>query len=309
MSWHYLQGQEEECWEESCLDGAPSALLNLIPIVEEFSCRDREMGSLNHFQSGMMSRPLMEPDGEDLLTSSQEDSHVKISQQLEKEKESKERSQDSGLKWQESFVKYCHNTSLWRTLQCSLLEGLDVFSETWPRWGIMQHGVCWERTTLVHHTRETGSGSWLATPTATANQLAPSMMKHPGCRAYLPTPTASPSGYNRSASPNAKLRPSLGYMAKHNKWPTPTASEHAAGTPDGKMQKMLGNHPLIRGTTPEEWQSGTLNPDWVEWLMGWPIGWTDSEPLAMDKYQQWLHSHGIHSMECLKEESNDPAFS
>ena len=37
---------------------------------------------------------------------------------------------------------------------------------------------------------------------------------------------------------------------------------------------------------------GPLNPTWVEWLMGWPIGWTDCEPLAMDKFRQWLRSHG-----------------
>jgi hypothetical protein len=58
-------------------------------------------------------------------------------------------------------------------------------------------------------------------------------------------------------------------------WPTPTANEDAAGTPNGKMQRMLGNHPDIRGTTPEEWASGQLNPTWVEWLMGFPLGWTD----------------------------------
>ena len=28
---------------------------------------------------------------------------------------------------------------------------------------------------------------------------------------------------------------------------------------------------------------GTLNPSWVEWLMGWPAGWTDLKPLATDK--------------------------
>ena len=26
--------------------------------------------------------------------------------------------------------------------------------------------------------------------------------------------------------------------------------------------------------------SGALNPPWVEWLMGFPIGWTDCEPAA-----------------------------
>ena len=39
---------------------------------------------------------------------------------------------------------------------------------------------------------------------------------------------------------------------------------------------------------------GQLNPDWVEWLMGWPIGWTDLKPLETDKFQQWQHLHGKH---------------
>jgi hypothetical protein len=37
---------------------------------------------------------------------------------------------------------------------------------------------------------------------------------------------------------------------------------------------------------------GSLNPAWVEWLMGWPIGWTALDALGTDKFQQWLHSHG-----------------
>ena len=74
-------------------------------------------------------------------------------------------------------------------------------------------------------------------------------------------------------------------------WPTPQANEDAAGTPKGKMQKMLGNHTMIRGDTPAEWARGTLNPTWVEWLMGWPLGWTDLKPLETDRFQQWLQQH------------------
>lgn len=33
---------------------------------------------------------------------------------------------------------------------------------------------------------------------------------------------------------------------------------------------------------------GQLNPDWVEWLMGWPIGYTDLKLLAMDRFHRWL---------------------
>jgi len=40
---------------------------------------------------------------------------------------------------------------------------------------------------------------------------------------------------------------------------------------------------------------GKLNPMWVEWLMGWPLGWTDLRVSAMDKFRQWCDSHGIDS--------------
>jgi site-specific DNA-cytosine methylase len=32
-------------------------------------------------------------------------------------------------------------------------------------------------------------------------------------------------------------------------------------------------------------------PMWVEWLMGWPLGWTDLKPLAMDRFQSWQQQH------------------
>ena len=57
---------------------------------------------------------------------------------------------------------------------------------------------------------------------------------------------------------------------KKEMFPTPSANEDAAGRPGGKMQKMLGNHPSVRDQS-----SGTLNPTWVEWLMGYPTGYTD----------------------------------
>lgn len=37
---------------------------------------------------------------------------------------------------------------------------------------------------------------------------------------------------------------------------------------------------------------GRLNPEWVEWLMGWPIGHTALKPLETDRYQEWLRWHG-----------------
>ena len=36
---------------------------------------------------------------------------------------------------------------------------------------------------------------------------------------------------------------------------------------------------------------GALNPDWVEWLMGWPVGWTSLMPLDCRKYYKWLSGY------------------
>lgn len=34
-------------------------------------------------------------------------------------------------------------------------------------------------------------------------------------------------------------------------------------------------------------QQGQLNPDWVEWLMGWAIGWTSMEPITKLDWRDW----------------------
>ena len=37
---------------------------------------------------------------------------------------------------------------------------------------------------------------------------------------------------------------------------------------------------------------GKLNPTWTEWLMGWPLEWTDLKPLEMDKCLYAQQQHG-----------------
>ena len=39
-------------------------------------------------------------------------------------------------------------------------------------------------------------------------------------------------------------------------------------------------------------ERGEMNPEWIEWWMGWPVGWTELRPLVTDKFRQWSHSHG-----------------
>lgn len=46
---------------------------------------------------------------------------------------------------------------------------------------------------------------------------------------------------------------------------------------------------------------GKPSPESHEWLMGWPEGWSDSAPLEMDKYQQWLRKHSASLLEVSEE--------
>ena len=70
------------------------------------------------------------------------------------------------------------------------------------------------------------------------------------------------------------------------RWPTPRAS-NPGSRPNGKGGKVLSEEGLRkRGenieaskdtseSSSEERPRGSLNPTWVEWLMGFPTGWTD----------------------------------
>jgi hypothetical protein len=258
MSYTYLQEQEEEYLEVCFSDTPQFALWKLNPIAERSYSKDNETASCQSSQSGTMSAPLKEYLGEGKLISSAVDSLAKTSHVLEKVQELKGNEAVCGNTWRELLVKFDLNTLSWKTHQCLWDEDLAPSSLTLPKWGMMQSGALLERIMSPLLTNETESGLW---------------------------PTPCTNGINGGSNSRKAAK-------KRGMWPTPQANEDAAGTPNGNMQKMLGNHPDIRGTTPEEWVGGTLNPTWVEWLMGWVIGWTDLKPLEMDKFVLWLNSHG-----------------
>lgn len=165
MSWHYLQEGVAASWQESCLDGAPSALLKLMPERVKSCLTECAMESSTNFQSGMTSEPLMENLGMGQSMSSLADSHAKTSASAGGGQDWMANDLDYGWKWPESFVKFDQELFLWKTRQCSLLGGLAEFSETWPEWGLMQDGECSMRQPLEQRITEHGF-TWLLTPTA-----------------------------------------------------------------------------------------------------------------------------------------------
>ena len=160
MSWLFSQALVEEYLGANSLDGEPSAPLSGTPTQQAYCAPDKMTLFSRLSRFGMTYKPLTENLGEELLTLYLEGFHAKTLAQQEKGQESTESDQECGEKWRASFVKYDPDSSLWRTHQCSLLGDLEPFSETWPQWGLMRDGECWEQQTLVPHIKETESGLW-----------------------------------------------------------------------------------------------------------------------------------------------------
>jgi DNA (cytosine-5)-methyltransferase 1 len=103
-------------------------------------------------------------------------------------------------------------------------------------------------------------------------------------RQMLPTPTATTA--KQGALSMSGLGKPLLHMAALM-WPTPAATDYKGSGKNGKTRDRL-DYATERGTTKSKTYgiptgTGQLNPTWVEWLMGWPLGFTDLKPLEMDK--------------------------
>jgi hypothetical protein len=269
MSWLFSQALVEEYSGVTSSDGELSAPLSGNPTQLAYLPPDRMTAFSRLSRFGMTFKPLTESLGQDVLTSYLEDFPVRTFLPLERAQASKEPDRECGGTWRESLAKYDRDMSTWKTAQCSLLEDSIEFLETWPRWGLMHDGVSYQQQTLVRHTKEIGSGLW-RTPQA-----------QEGMRGVY----KSIEGINARLNRGHQLSLSDQVVHQHL-WPTPTAHNAKETNAPSESQR---NTPTLAAQA-----GGTLNPTWVEWLMGWPVGWTDLKPLEMDKYQQWRQQHGIY---------------
>lgn len=164
MSWHFLQEREAASWEGSCLDGAPSALLRLMPTAAACCSLDKGTECLTDSRSGTTCGHSTGSHGAEQLMLCQADSHAKTSALPEVGGGSTENAAGCGWKWPGSFARLVRGSSSWRTRQCSLLGDSEEYSETWPEWGLMRDGECSALTQLARHSTEHESGYW-QTPT------------------------------------------------------------------------------------------------------------------------------------------------
>ena len=169
MSWLYSQALVAAYSGAICLDGEPSAQSSGSPTQLAYLPPDRMTAFSRLSRFGMMFRPLTDDLGQAVLMSYLEDFPAKTFPAQARAQGSTESDPVCGDIWPGSFARYDRALSSWKTHQCSLLGDLDEFSETWPTWGLMHGGVCWEQRTLERLTNETAFGSSQKVPTPVAS--------------------------------------------------------------------------------------------------------------------------------------------
>jgi hypothetical protein len=199
------------------------------------------------------------------LTQSAEGSHARISPSQARVQALKASAAAYGQSTPELLASYDRATSSWRTSQHCWVEGLTVFSETWPRSGTMQSGIAYRLPALVRLTDETGSGLW---PTPCADDVSD--------RAVPTNPHFTRNGTMKHIGANGEM--SQVRLSQHVKmWPTPSAEDNRdrghLGMPSIQRRASIGKQLMLSMVVSDT--SGALNPTWVEGLMGFPIGWTD----------------------------------
>ena len=158
------------------------------------------------------------------------------------------------------------NTPSLKTSQTCLMEngelGLSEFSGTFPRSGMMRSGTVYQLPNLARTTKEIEFGLW-PTPTAMT-----------GGESVAPSHIDGSHGWNLGAAARDSLSDK-----PHRMWPTPSTRDYKGGYLGGRIRNgKISWDTLdvaVQHTDNKQKVSGTLNPTWVEWLMGFPLGHTD----------------------------------
>jgi hypothetical protein len=298
MSWLFSQALVEEYSEATCSDGEPSVQSNgsLTQLAYLPPDKMKDFSRLSRF--GMTFKPLTADRGEELLTLYLEASRARTLALPEKAQASTASGQECGDIWRGSLARYDQVSCTWKTAQQSLLGDLDECSVIWPRSGMTADGQCWELPTLERRTSGTGFGLW-PTPTCMAGSMyaesnwmerkSPSLAS---AATFWKTPMAR-DWKGHTNNPESK-----GYGGtlpdQVKKWPTPQANDNRdrGNLGSGAIQRRKDKGKQIMLSQSVSATSGALNPPWVEWLMGWPLGWTDLKPLETVKFQAWQRQLG-----------------
>lgn len=231
-----------------------SPIANVTDTHSLFFCPECDLVILTELQSGMMCKHCQQKTSNHQLISFSEGFHARTSALLVAAEAWQGLDQDCSLRFAESLAIFDHVSFSWKMCQPSLYEGLIEFSWSSMRWGMTR-------------------GGQLSLPQA----LAPVTKGIDG--SYLPTPVACIYGSNTSPNSTNK-RLGLSQLVSKGLLPTP------------KSRDFKGSGGNMKSPDLAHMVGGSLNPEFVEELMGFKIGWTELDVLGT----QWFRNkRGKHS--------------
>jgi hypothetical protein len=268
MSWHYSQALVEEYLGACSMDGGLFAPLKSSDIPEAYCWRDRTTESLNLFQFSMTSNVSMDDPGVDLLTWYREVFLVRTSvlrEQCGDARALKVSAPVYGGRCSALLGRFALPMFSVKTRQLCEPQGFQKLSQNLPASGMYADGSLWELMLSDLIIGASDSGSMLPTPTARdwKDTFGMTSERKDG-KTRLDRLPMLLFDLVRSAGMSLKIRP----------------GNTAAQTVNMKDMAII----TISGPD--------YCPELAEWVMGWPVGWTELKPLEMDKFQQWLLLHG-----------------
>ena len=263
MSWLFSQALVAASSGERSSGGEPSAPSSLTPTPAMCFLPGRTTDVFRPSRSGMTCEPLTADRGAELLMWCLAASRARTSALPAVGPELEGSNPVCGGKWPASLAKYDRASRSWRTAQLSLFGGLGECLETWPTWGWLLNGESWGHDMPEPDISEPESGWW------------PTPNKMDGAKVRL---AQSPEHWLKESARHAD-------KGQHKQYSLSVAVHFGCG--ESKYRERIARLGVPRPSPDEQ-----LHPEWVEWLMGWPLGWTDCNASATDRFRQWLDSHG-----------------
>tara|TARA_R100000808_G_scaffold1576_1_gene7038 strand:- start:2199 stop:3098 length:900 start_codon:yes stop_codon:yes gene_type:complete len=232
----------------------------------------------------------------------------------------------------ESFLKSNHDSASLKTWLDTFRLVLNQYGETFAIWATRLKQDSLRRQKLAPHISGSGSLSWRTPTDESKHggTSNPIDIKRKGQTVHLgdqashwPTPTKSDDGgkvtvnslqsgligtASKWRTPMArgwkdgadlKEKPVMTLGRQTQNWGTPTGRDANEGyNPklgrDGTQDGLLGRQAPQHTMPGQKFYASkrALNPRFVEWLMGFPIGWTDLQPLETLSFQRWQQQHG-----------------
>lgn len=188
--------------------------------------------------------------------------------------------------WLKTWQGYCQSL-----LPGFVEEDSELYSETWTKWGIVLDGHAMELPMLERHINESECLLW---HTSDCSDRRSPKSKQQGVNNQVKAYWRTPQSHNGAQGPKSKMfyekclktgQSAITLVDQVKNWPTPAArdskgSNSAKHLSTGHHINQLANKVKLNKT------EGQLNADWVELLMGLPIGWTDIN-VAKEDIESW----------------------